>query len=557
MIRNASDELAVSRGYWFDEERADHVVEWIEDYCRLYEGDHAGERLVLSDWQLDATRRLFGWVHHSRDWGRIVRRFRRASIWLPKKNKKSPTLAAWGVYLFAGDGEKGQKVYSAARDGGQAMISHRHALEMIRQSDELAAECHIHNQTGQITHLPTSSIYKILAGDNAKSQEGLNGSVLIDETHVVDAKLARIIRRAGISRSEPIQIEVSTAGNDPDSYGKEQYDLGKEIESGVRPLLDTFFVAYEAPAGTTFESLEKRKELVRVGRLANPAWNHTVKESEFVADYEASKARATARLDFLMYRLNIWQFSSNPWLSPHAWEACRREFTLDNLRGRECFGGLDLASVKDSNALALCFPDVAAGTFDFLWWYWLPRERAEALQNQTPWLQWEKDPRCNVTLTPGSAVYPEAVRKKVRELAGMFEIVELAFDPNGAEQCTREICEGIMLPDGKIIEPETEIERFAHGQGIQTFNEPTKKFEELVLSGKLRHNGDPVTTWQAGHAAVRRDVNDNCKPVKPDGKNGVKVIDGMIAAIMALSRAIAAQGEGSIYDDPNEGEVVF
>src|SRR5690242_9506355 len=111
-IRNASDDLAVKNGCRFDEERAQWTVDWIQKYCYLYEGDHADELMVLHDWQLEAVMRIFGWVKYSEEWEREIRRFRRGSVWVPKKNKKSPTLAAIGVFLLCGDGEKGQKVFS-------------------------------------------------------------------------------------------------------------------------------------------------------------------------------------------------------------------------------------------------------------------------------------------------------------------------------------------------------------------------------------------------------------------------------------------------------------
>ncbi len=73
-MRNRSDELAVDNGCRFDEERGRYVVDWIQDYCKLYEGEWAGEPLMLVDWQLEFVMRLFGWVKWSDRWGREIRR---------------------------------------------------------------------------------------------------------------------------------------------------------------------------------------------------------------------------------------------------------------------------------------------------------------------------------------------------------------------------------------------------------------------------------------------------------------------------------------------------
>jgi len=309
-IRNESDERAAANGCWFDEARAQHVIDFAEQCLCLYEGDDAGRPLIPRDWQIEVTMRLFGWVRFDADWGRSVRRFRKAGIWVPKKNKKSPTLAWWGIYLFCRDGEPGQKIFSAAKDGEQAKIAHRHALEMVASSPELSTECKINKSTLQITHLATRSTYSILAGDNAESREGINGSLLIDECHVVSKKLAKIIKGAGISRSEPLQIEVSTAGNNTDSYGKERYDYGKGVESGAFHDERFLFVAYEAPQTLTDAELDA--DPAKYGRMANPAWGHTVKPGEFLDDYNASKNSLSELTTFKTYRLNIWSQSANP-----------------------------------------------------------------------------------------------------------------------------------------------------------------------------------------------------------------------------------------------------
>jgi phage terminase large subunit-like protein len=147
-IRNAADERAAANGCTFDEARGEHVLNFARKYLRLYEGDKAGQVLEPMGWQVEVTMRLFGWVRHSERWGRLVRRFRSASVWIPKKNGKSPTLAWWALYLLCADGEMGQKVYLGAVDGQQARdIAGRHVIEMVTQSPDLMAECTINKST--------------------------------------------------------------------------------------------------------------------------------------------------------------------------------------------------------------------------------------------------------------------------------------------------------------------------------------------------------------------------------------------------------------------------
>ena len=156
--------------------------------------------------------------------------------------------------------------------------------------------------------------------------------------------------------------------------------------------------------------------LVRIGALgfdrkqANPAWGRIIRESEFLQAYDESKDSRSKMFDFLMYRMNVSQHSVTPWLSSEAWKACRADYSAESLLGRACWAGLDLASVRDLNALSLCFPD--DGKYKFLWWFWLPEETARLTSHLVPWFDWEHDPKCNLTLTPGSSMQYELIRKQ-------------------------------------------------------------------------------------------------------------------------------------------------
>jgi phage terminase large subunit-like protein len=536
-IRNASDERAVKSGCRFDPQRGQFVVDWIQKLCHLYEGEQAGELMQLADWQYEVTMRLFGWVKRSSDWGREVRRFRRASIWIPKKNGKSPTLAAWGLYLLCSDGEAGQKVYSVAKDGRQALIAHTHALEMVRRSPELMAECTINRSTGQITHEPTRSFYRVVAGDNLNSQEGLNGSVLVDETHVVDRRLMKILRGAGISRSEPLQIEVSTAGNNPDGYGKGQWDYGQKVAAGEFTDEEFFFQAYAAPQDISHADLDAR--LVEVAKAANPTWGRIVKEGELKAHYNSAKASLGDLLDFLMYRLNIWQQSTNPWLKAGDWTRCKRVYSAEDLSGRPCWAGLDLSRTRDMSALVLLFPWDEDETYRLLPFFWLPEKVAREKNHLVPFLAWAE--QGYLELTPGDVIDYGWIRSRFRKLAEQFEIRELAYDKTYAEETTQSLEQGVMDAAGKVIEEGTGVTRVEFPQTIMAFAKPTKDFERLVLAGKLQHNGHPILNWQIGHVQVKTDCNQNMRPVKPS-RDDIRKIDGVVAAIMGLGQAMLTTG---------------
>jgi hypothetical protein len=288
-----------------------------------------------------------------------VRRFRTASLWMPKKNGKSPLLAAIGLYLLAGDGEPGQKVYTAAKNGDQAKIAQRHAYAMVEQSAALADDCKLNATTLQITHVPTRSMMIILTGDDsrgAKAKEGLNGSILIDECHVFDREMHERTSRAGISRTEPLNLAVSTAGDDPSSYGYERCQYGRQVNAGERDDPHFLHVEYcaESQPGERLTDADIEERLDELGQRANPAWGTIVKRDEFRADWQSSKGQPHEVARFKQYRLNLWIGSTNQWLDTAGWERGARPFKLADLRGRPCVLGLDLSRTRDMTAVSLC-----------------------------------------------------------------------------------------------------------------------------------------------------------------------------------------------------------
>ena len=550
-IRNEADEKAVRNGCRMDEERGQFVVDWAAQNLVLWEGECAGQPLIATDWQYDCAIRLFGWVKQSVKWGREVRRFREALIGKPKKNKKSPTVAWWMLYLLDGDGEPGQNCYTAAKNGDQAKIVQNHAIKMVEASPTLSRYMKINKSTLSISVDETNSSMKILSSDNVRSQkakEGLNGSCSIDEVHVVDSEFVSRIARMGISRSEPLMIQVTTAGNDPHAYGKERYDYGKKVESGEFENDAFFFDWHEAPQDLSPEEL--KKDPIKYGKMANPAWGHTVGDEEYVADY-ASCTTPTSIRDFMMYRLNIWQASANPFIKAHHWKACYEYRSLEELEPFPCWAGLDLSRTRDMTSLCLCFRDNDA-MLHFRWWFWTPEEMANSRINVAPWFDWEKDPESNLAITSGNQIDYEHFFKTLQALGQRFRIQKLLFDPRFATMPMQRVKDGEENSDGTIKHPPATFAVESMPQGPSTMVEPIEEFERLVVSGNMRHNNNPVANWQAGHVSVAR----NGLLCKPHGKDDVRTIDGMQAAVIAL--AGVEQGEWSeAYSSSGSGVVLF
>jgi phage terminase large subunit-like protein len=452
-ISNVADEKAAAAGMRFDAERGAFACDWMERYCCLYEGERAGEPLVLYPAQREFFMRLFGWVRWSDEWGQWIRRFTHAAVWKAKKNGKSPEAAAYNLYLACGEGEPGQKVYMMAHDGGQARIAQMHAVNMVEQSPALAADCAVNKTTLQITHGPSRSVIMVVTGDNkrtADSKHGYNGSVTIDEMHVVNRQMMEAVGRAGISRKEPLQTSFSTAGTDPSSVGFERCQYGRQVNAGERDDPHFLHVEYAAPADMTPAEIDSR--LDEFGRMANPAWGNLVKPSEFRADWNRSKSEPRKVAIFLQERLNVWVGSKARWLDQAGWERGRRKFTLADMRGRQCFLGLDLSRTRDMTAAPLLFPwDEDDPEAVRIWpQFWLPEKRAADLDHLYPFRSWSA--AGHLTLTAGDVV--DYARVEADIVAAVEEhgliVGGVYFDPWNAEEITQRLadrlgCEWIVV----------------------------------------------------------------------------------------------------------------
>lgn len=573
-IRNRSDELAAEDGCWFDAERGAWAVWWIERYCKLYEGEWAGENVLLrsgcdevdhqilldwdaggkeasidraiayarwvakgnrGDWQYECFMRLFGWTKNSARWGRPVRRFTAASIWIPKKQKKSPSLAAMGVYLICGDGEMGSKCFGGAKDGNQAGIAMAHAIAMVEQSPELYAECKINKNEKSIEHVPSRSKYKPLSSANERSKtskEGLNGHILIDETHVVDEDFISIISRAGISRAEPIHAEVSTAGNNPDGYGKRRQDYARLVMDGTEKNNSLFVAIYEAPQDLSDSDLDK--DPIKFGIMANPAWGHTAHEEEYLADYNQSKRTLSGLSDFKMYRLNIWQHSSNPWVRMDDWDRSAGDLS-DWSTADAVGGGVDLGGRDDLASFALCARFSIGEDSE---------QRPLYRYEMRSWSYIAEDATRDVTKYPFSVwvdrglllvkKFPtKALRDELVEMARKYHVDDIAFDPHNAQQLGEDLT----------------AEGFRAARAPQTsswFNEPIKDCVNAIAEGRFRHDGNQLLRWAANNAVVEKNDRLEWRFNKARSK---EKIDPIVAAVMAFRVAslAAPKATGSLF----------
>ena len=495
--------------FWFNPIKAQHAVDFFEQYLKHSAGIFAGTPFLLLPWQREMIEDLFGWVRLSDG----MRRYKVAYISTAKKSGKSTLLAGIGLYLLIADGEASAQIYSAASDRLQAGIVFREAASMVRASPLLAQVVEVIDSRKTLAVRSTSSFWRVLSGE-AASCEGISGSTLFDELHTQrDRRLWDALRGAGAARAQPLLASISTAGYDRNSICYEQYAYAKAVLKDWRYDPSFYPLIYETPEDADWKDPKN-------WLLANPSMGTTFSESNFAADFKESENVPSKENSFRRYRINQWTTQDTRWIKMEAWAACEAD-PPGPLEGRECWVGLDLATTYDTSAMVAVFP-APDGTYDVLARFWIPSDNAleRDRRDRIPYTLWGKDSKNGLTYTPGNVTDYDVVRNDVLQFAKEYNVKVLAIDRWNATQLA-----------GQLAASGLEVVGFS--QGVSSVSAPSRLLENLIASGKIRHGGNKILSWMIGNAAVRVDSSGNIKPIKPSPGSPER-IDGVISLVMAL-----------------------
>lgn len=458
--------------------------------------------------------------------------------------------AALALYMLAADGEGGAKVLCAASARDQAALVFEPCAGMVRQNQRLAAHVRVYGDKGGaqrrsivVRRDPTASLLVLSADEDTADGKNPHCS-LVDEVHRhVSPKLASVLHKSSASRRQPLTVYMTTADVDRPSFCNELLRRAKAVRDNpgdpLRPGFEPAFlpVIYEADERDDWRS-------PATWAKANPNLGVSVQES-FLREEAAKAVRSQSDLaDFLRFHCNVRVGAISGWLSMPDWDQCGPEEVrgpapdpvllaaayqklVNALRGKRCFGGLDLASTDDLTAFVLWFPEQAAA----LSWFWVPevsaRQREE--RHHVPYAEWR---RCGwVEATPGNACDYDFVVSRVAQLAREYSIETVAFDRWGAAKHVQG-----MQSDGLNV--------LAFGQGFVSMSPPAKEVEIAVKKHRLNHGGHPVLRWNAGNAVVRRDP---AGLIKPDKARSFEKIDGLVALVMAYGASMMG-APPSVYE---------
>jgi phage terminase large subunit-like protein len=503
----------------FDEEAAQNAIDFFEECLTFSAGPKGGDRFVLEVWQKAVIANLFGWKRPDG-----TRRYRHCLIYVPRKNGKSELAAGIVCLLLFTDGEPGAQIYSAASQRDQTRYVFDPVQKMIQAEPELASRAELFKYSVVVG----DGTYRAICAEATSAHGGNSSAAVVDEAHALpNRELVDVLETSMVARDQPLMVVLTTSDYDRPSICNEILDRAKKARDGV--LNDPSFlpVIYEADREDDWQDPE-------VWAKANPNLGVTITE-EAIRE-KCQKAIETAAFENTFKRLHLnMRTSQSVLLIPmDQWDRqSSGPIDLEALKGKPCFGGLDLATRQDLAAFVLVFGDADEG-YKALIFLWCPREQAELRDRKArvPYLTWARQGL--IELTEGSSIDYRTIRRRINELGEQYQIREIGFDPWDASQLVTELGE----QDG--------FQMVTVRQGFATMNAPTKELLRLLLDKKIDHGGHAVLRWMADNTAGKTDPAGN---LKPDKECSGDKIDGIVALIIALSRAIVAPKGGSVYDE--------
>lgn len=506
--------------FWFDEKAARAAIDFFPNHLTLTKGEFAGKPFLLEDWQAeDIVGPLFGW---KRDDG--TRRYRRCYVWIPRKNGKSELAAGIALLMLIGDAELGGEVYSIASNENQARIVFDRATSMVQRSPKLASILETFKTSIYCPSL--NAAFKAMAGV-PKGTHGLSTSGLVgDEIHEwVSGDLYQFLHDAEGARKQPLEFLISTAG-ESGSFGNMIYDECLDMLDGTNPDPATLVVIYAAGPDDDWTDPE-------VWKKANPALGKGKNLAGLEADAKEAQRKPRLVNNFKRYQLNLWTEQAVLWLPMDAfdeendrrygWDHCKGDIGWKDLpaalKGKRCFGGIDLSSIVDLSAVVYFFPVQAGlGVPVILPKFYKPEAliREHVKRDKLPYDKWEEIGA--LTKTPGNVVDYDFIKRDIHADREIFDIANIGIDPFNATQFTVD-----LQQDGVPIE--------FFRNGMLSMSPPSKELERLVLANAIHHGGHPILRQHAKVVKVTNDENDNIKPVKSKETGR---IDGIVATIEAI-----------------------
>ena len=508
---NEATEEEETHTYVFDLKKADRPIEFIEKYCRHSKGKWARQPIKLELWQKATIQAIFGFV--DKETG--IRKYIKAALFIGRKNGKSTLSAAIGLYMLTADGEGGAECYSVAVKKDQAKLVWEEAKRMVKKSPVLLKR--IRCLVNGLFFDRAESFFKALASmDN--SLDGLNASyVAADEIHAWEVKnLLDVLYDSMAAREQPLLFETSTAGKVRENVYDDEYDYYENIIKGYEGIeggiVDETVLPFIYELDNKKEWLDEKKWF-----KANPGLG-TIKSYKFIRD-KINKAKNSPKelVNILCKDFNITQTSDEKWLT-YETAINKAVFNINIVKNTYAIGGVDLSSTTDLTCATLLI--VKNKIKYVLQQYFIPEANLDykIKEDKIPYDIWRE--RGLVTVCEGAKIDYTEITNWFLKMNYEYEISALwiGYDPWSSTYWVEEMEEAGFT----MIEVR---------QGAKTMSNPMKQLEGDLIDKVVNYNNNPILKWCLTNTAVKRDDNDNIRPVK--GRQQRARIDGAVSLIVA------------------------
>jgi phage terminase large subunit-like protein len=557
------------RGLYFDECAANHIIDFYEEFLVFYEGNFDGKPFILTPHQKFIVGSIFGWKRKDG-----FRRFRTAYIEESKGQGKSPLAGGVGLYALVFDNEPGAEIYAAAVTREQAGICFRDARTFAEKSEELSGLLKV--DKNNIAYIAENSFFRPVSSEH----RGLDGKrphvVLIDEIHEHPNDMVVRKMSAGTkTRRQALIFEITNSGYDRHSICFQHHEYTEKILEGL--IQDDAWFGIMTGLDVCSKCEAEGKTMPQDGcsdcddwrdenvwEKANPNLKYLGAPFRDYLRRQVDEAKSMPAQENIVKRLNfcLWTESITKWIPTDAWSACGSQVDIEDLKGRICYGGLDLSSNADLTAWVLVFPPeityeydnilnehqpvIQKGGYKVLCRFFLPEDNMmqRVRKDKVPYDVWVR--QGFITTTPGNIIDYDFILAQIQKDMADYQILELAFDRWGSQKITTD-----LQDIGFEIEGKRNLIQF--GQGFASMAAPTKEVETMVLKGEIAHGNNPVLSWMVSNVAIKMDPAGN---MKPDKEKSTERIDGAVALIMAVGRAMLRKGENkSAYDGMTADEM--
>jgi len=510
----AADVYDTQSEFIYDAKRANHAIEFIENFCKHSKGKWGGKPIDLELWQKAFLAATFGFVHTIDG----TRKYREVMLVVARKNGKSTIASGIGLYLQIADGEPGAEVYAVATKKDQAKLVWLEAKRMVKKSPVLLRR--IKPLVSELVSEWNDSSFKPL-GSDSDTLDGLNvHGAMMDEIHAwKDKNLYDVIVDGTSSREQPLIVMITTAGTVRESVYDMKYDEAEMLLNGLDDpdgYKDPRFlpVIYE---------LDNRLEWTDPVHWpkANPGLG-TIKRVDQV-ETKVNKAKANPMLvkNLLTKDFNVRETSADAWLS---FEDIDNQETYDMEEIRDCYavGGADLSATTDLSCATLLLMKPGSTKKYVLQQYFLPAELLESRvrEDKIPYDLWAE--RGLLTLCEGNKVNYSDVTDWYNRMVEEYGIrpIWTGYDPWNSKYWVDE-----MINHGYQME----VVR----QGPQTLSQPMKEMGADLAAKLINYNNNPILKWCLTNTVEERDKNDNIRPIK--GRNQRRRIDGAVSLLIAYT----------------------